>query len=275
MRRALSTRLFLEKRLTPAILDRIARAGIEAVELHCDRRHFDYRDRAQVEELRRWIPDSPLDALSLRAPVHRDPSRSLDSVIRITARDKAERIRATDEIKRALEIGDLIPCRFFVLSLGGPDENFDMHKIDSAFNALDELRVFARPLGIEILLENGASEMAAAEKLSLFLRMTHLPLGYCYDAAAAQEAGDLEGEFETMRSRIRLLHLADLGDKKRLPPLVGEDEPAIDWEAAAELFRGLDRPPEIVLDAQDPETAGDPLDPARESLDRLENLLDG
>lgn len=117
--------------------------------------------------------------------------------------------------------------------------------------------------------------MAAAEKLELFLRMTHLPLGYCFDTAAAHETDDLEGEFEKMRTRIRLLHLADPIDGKRLPPLIRDEKDGIDWEAAAERFRGLNQPAPAVLDAADPETGSDPLDAARESLDRLENLLDG
>ena len=274
MRRALSTRLFRGERLTPAILDRIARAEIEAVELHCDRRHLDYRDRAQIDELRRWLPSCPLETVSLRAPVHRDPSRALDSVIRITERDKAERIRATDEIKRAVEIADLIPVRYFALPLGGPEEEFDMHKIDSAFNALDELRVFARPLGVEILLENGASEMASAEKLELFLRMTRLPLGYCFDAAAGEETEDLASEFEKMQSRIRLLHLAEPVEDARRPPSP-DMEGGIDWDAAAEGFGELDAATVPVLDADDAGIAADPLDPARESLDFLEKLIDG
>ncbi len=283
MRRSLSTRLLVSQRLTPALLDHIAKAGFDEVELHLDRRHLDYHDRAQIDALRRHLPDSDLDTLSLRAPVYSNPARTHDSVIAITSRDKAVRIRAVDEIKRALEIGDAISFRYFVLPFGAPDDDFDPHKIDAAFTSLDELHVFARPLGADILLENGVSQMASADRLRLFLSMTQLPLDLCFDSAAAHRTGDFSSEFDKMKDGIRLLHLADPDeDQRRLPMLLDDNtiDDAIDWPAAAELFATLAKPPEAVLDADDPDTddpdsAADPLDAARESFRRLENLLDG
>ena len=50
MQRVLSTYLFVNRKLTAAILGDIARAGIPAIELFCSRTHFDYRapDRKSV-----------------------------------------------------------------------------------------------------------------------------------------------------------------------------------------------------------------------------------
>jgi hypothetical protein len=51
MNHALSTHLFVNHRLTVALLSRIEQAGIPAVEIFCARQHLDYRDKAQVAEL--------------------------------------------------------------------------------------------------------------------------------------------------------------------------------------------------------------------------------
>ena len=68
MKHALSTHLFVNHRLTVALLDRIMRAGIPAVEIFCARQHLDYRDRAQIAELAHWFRDSELKLHSLHAP---------------------------------------------------------------------------------------------------------------------------------------------------------------------------------------------------------------
>jgi len=55
MNHALSTHLFVNHRLTVALLSRIEQAGIPAVEIFCARQHLDYRDKAQVAELGYWF----------------------------------------------------------------------------------------------------------------------------------------------------------------------------------------------------------------------------
>ncbi len=60
MRRVLSTYLFVEHRLTVALLDRILRSGVDEIEIFCARQHIDYHNRAQIEELRHWFRDAEL-----------------------------------------------------------------------------------------------------------------------------------------------------------------------------------------------------------------------
>ena len=72
MKHVLSTHLFVNHRLTVAMLDKIMRAGIPAVELFCARQHLDYRDRAQIAELEHWFRDAELKLHSLHAPIYTD-----------------------------------------------------------------------------------------------------------------------------------------------------------------------------------------------------------
>ena len=277
MRTALSTRLFASQRLTTALLDKASRAGLRAVALHCDRRHLDYRQRAQIDELRHWFSDSELEVVSLFAP-HRDdqagPRGGPDGIIRITERDKPARIKATDELKRALEIADLIPFRRFVLHIGAEDEEFDESKLESAFNALDELHVMARQLNVEILLENFPNDLSTAERLEYFLRITHLPFGYCFDAGAAHRGPGVEEEFEKMQERIRIVSLHD-NDGEKDQRLFPEDRGGtVDWARTMRLIRDLDSTPLLVLDPGENAGEAAPFDKALRTFDRLESLTD-
>ena len=275
MRTALSTRLFANQRLTTALLDKALRAGIGAVQLCCDRRHLDYRQRGQIDELRHWFADSELEAVGMIAP-HRDdqsgPRGGPDGVIRITQRDKPARIKATDELKRALEIADHVPFRYFVVHIGGEDEEFHEAKIDAAFNALDELHVMARQLGVEILLENFANELSTAERLERFLRVTHLPFEYSFDVGEAHRGEGVGAEFEKMKDRIRAATLSDNDGETDLRLFPEDEGGTVDWSEAMELVRGLHSSPLLVLDAGETVQDADPLEKARRVLDRLENL---
>src|SRR3954453_11794620 len=109
---ALSTHLFVNHRLTTALLTKIQAAGIRAVEIFCARQHLDYRNKAQVSELGHWFRDSDLKLHSLHSPMFSDDiwGRSGPHAhITITELVKGERMRMVDEIKRALEIAETAP----------------------------------------------------------------------------------------------------------------------------------------------------------------------
>ena len=112
MNHVLSTHLFVNHRLTTAMLAKIQQAGIPAVEIFCARQHLDYRDKPQITELGHWFRDSDLQLHSLHSPMYNDEfwGRSgPHSVITITEPVKARRLEMVDEIKRALEIAETIP----------------------------------------------------------------------------------------------------------------------------------------------------------------------
>lgn len=273
MRRVFSTRLFVFQRLTTALLDRFSRAGVKEIELHCARRHLDYRRRSQVDELKHWFRDSEMRVVALNAPLYSEESENQHSLIDISHLEKAERIKATDEVKRSLEIADAIPFDFALVQIGAVDDEYSQARSDAAFNGLDELNVFARQLEVGLLLKNQPNAMSTADRLDLLLKVTHLPLEYCFDAGAAHLGQDVLAEFEKMKDRVRMAHLHDNDGKNHLrrAPLV-EDGGSIDWRALIPALRELpdETPFALDLDA-DPEREN-PLDVARRSFDRLEEL---
>src|SRR6516164_6322641 len=106
MLHALSTYLYVNHRLTTALLDRIWDSGIEAVEIFTARQHLDYHNKAQIAELGHWFRDSEMKLHSLHSPMYNDEiwGRSgPHAVVSITEILKARRLEVVDEIKRALE----------------------------------------------------------------------------------------------------------------------------------------------------------------------------
>src|SRR5262249_16645540 len=184
----LSTHLFANHRLTTVWLERIWHAGIPLVEIFCARQHLDYRNRAQISELGHWFRDSELKLHSLHSPMFSDDvwgRTGPDAVISITEPVKIKRKAMVDEIKRALEIAETVPFRFLIQHIGVADEEYDERKFDAAFTALEELSLFARQRGVEILLENTPNALSSAERLLLFLETTHLDLNFCIDVGHA------------------------------------------------------------------------------------------
>src|ERR1700693_5843985 len=188
MNRVLSTHLFVGHRLSVAWLNRVMQAGIPAVEIFCARQHLDWRDRAQITELGHWFEDAELKLHSLHSPMYTDEiwGRSgPHSIVTITEPVKSERLQWVDEIKRAIETAETVPFRYLIQHIGVSGEEFDMFKADAAFCALEELSLFARPRGEEILLENIPNDLSSAERLLLFEELTHIGLNYVLDTGHA------------------------------------------------------------------------------------------
>jgi len=268
----LSTHLFANHRLTTVWLDRIWHAGIPLVEIFCARQHLDYRNRAQVTELGHWFRDSELKLHSLHSPMYTDDvwGRSgPDAVISITEPVKFKRNTMVGEIKRALEIAETIPFRYLIQHIGVGGEEYDERKLDAAFTALEELSLFARQRGVEVLLENTPNALSSAERLVMFLETTHLDLNFCLDVGHANMNEGVDAAFQTMKSRLRSTHIHDNNgvDDSHLFPLNSEGG-TIDWDRTMDCLRTTDVP--LLLELREVPGMEHPLDGVRESFDRLE-----
>ncbi|HKW98001.1 MAG TPA: TIM barrel protein [Bryobacteraceae bacterium] len=275
MNRVLSTHLFVNHRLSIAWLNRVLQAGIPAVEIFCARQHLDYRNRAQVTELGHWFRDSDLKLHSLHSPMYTDEiwGRSgPHAVITITEPVKAQRLQWVDEIKRAIEIAETIPFRYLIQHVGVTGEEYSERKLDSAFSALEELSIFARQRGVEILLENIPNGLSSAERLEHFRATTHLDLGYVFDVGHANLGEGVETAFGIMKQRIRSTHVHDNDGKedKHLFPLAGANG-TVNWKQTMGLLRSRDHLP-LLLELREVEGMEQALDRVNEVFDRLESL---
>lgn len=277
MQRALSTHLLVNHHLTTVWLDRIWDAGIPLVEVFCARQHLDYRDKAQVTELGYWFRDSELKLHSLHSPMYSDDAwgrTGPDSVMDITEPVKIKSVQIVDEIKRALEIAETIPFRYLIQHLGVADEEFEERKIEAGFAALEEISLFAKQRGVEVLLENTPNALSSAQRLRYFLETTHLGLNVCLDVGHAHMNEGVETAYRLLAPRIRSTHIHDNDGKldQHLFPLV-DPGGTIDWEGVMKNLRSApaDQYP-MVLELRCAPDVEKPVESALRVFERLESL---
>jgi len=249
MLRVLSTHLFLTQRLHPGLLDIVSRSGAQAVEIFAARQHFDYTRREDVMELAEWFRSNPLQPFSMHAPLFpdREMGRAGAPAVNLLHPEKARRIDAMDEIKRALETAERIPLRHLVVHLGERSDTWSQRSLEYALTALEHLGAFASPLGVRLLVENLVSEPTSPEHLMSILEMGHLnQVNVCLDLGHAHMTVGLADAFATLGKRIVTLHVHDnhgLKDEHLWP-----GEGTIDWAATAKAIQALPTPPAAVLE---------------------------
>ncbi|MEP6714408.1 MAG: sugar phosphate isomerase/epimerase family protein [Terriglobia bacterium] len=271
----ISTHVVANHRLTTAWLNKVEQSGIAAVEIFCARQHFDYRDKAQIAEVGHWFRDSAMTLHSVHSPMYTDHlwgRTGPDTHINITDRQKNDRMRWVDEIKRALEISEVVPFRYLIQHLGAGGQEFSEHSIDAAFSSLEELTVFARQRGVEILLENTPNALATAERLELFNRMTHLNLNYVFDTGHAHLGAGIEPEFDIMKDRIRSLHVHDNDgkDDQHLFPMSAGG--TIDWKKTMAVLNSRKGQYPLLLELREVPEFEFPLMEIAKCFDGLEAL---
>lgn len=276
MEHVLSTHVLVKHRLNTVWLDRIRAAGIPKVELFCARQHFDYQDKSQVNELGYWFRDAELRCHSLHSPMYNDDCwgrTGPSSVVTITETSKPKRLTAVNEIKRALEVAEKVPFQYLIQHLGVSGEEYDEFKLEAAFSALEEIVLFAKHRGVEVLLENIPNRISSAERLILFNELTHLNLNFCFDTGHAHIMGGVEASFSLMQSRIRSTHVHDNNGKDdvHLFPMLAEGG-SVGWKRTMELFRSCGTQFPLLLELKDAPAFPHPIEAAREIFDRLENL---
>ncbi len=276
MDHVLSTHICVQHRLTTVWLDRIWAAGIPQVEIFCARQHLDYRNKAQVNELGHWFRDAQLQLHSLHMPMYSDDQwgkSSPNATLTLTELNKPKRIEMVDEIKRALEVAEVIPCKFAIQHLGVGGETFDLAKWDAAFTALEELNLFARHRGVEILLENIPNSFSSGERLMDFIEMTHLKNGFCFDTGHANIMTGIENEWAIMKDKVRSTHVHDndgKNDNHRYPFLASDG--TVNWRKVMNMLRERESQYPLLLELREVPDFPKAIEAAGEVFRRLEDL---
>ncbi len=151
MLKAVSTYIFVKERLHPGLLDKLVSGGAQAIEIFGARQHLDYANRKQhIREIADWFRTSGIPlAFGACAALRRLRVGTRGSPpINIASTDRAARIEAMDEIKRAIEVAEHIPFRFLIQHIGVPNESFNDRKFEAAMTSVEHLRAFAKPLGV-------------------------------------------------------------------------------------------------------------------------------
>jgi sugar phosphate isomerase/epimerase len=252
MLKAMSTYVYVKERLHPGLLDGFVRGGAQAVEIFAARQHIDYAQRKQhVKEIADWFRTSGVPLNSVHSPLFADYEwgRTGGAPVNVASTDRAHRVDAMDEIKRALEIAEQIPFRFLIQHMGVSDEDFDERKFEAAMTSIEHLRAFAKPLGVRILLENIPNELSTPERLVEFIRTSHMQdVGVCFDLGHAHMMSDVPQAFETLKNHIHSTHVHDNVKTKDAHFWPGEG--SINWKEALELLRSAPHTPPLLMEIE-------------------------
>jgi len=271
MQNAISTFIYVKERLHPGLLDGLVRGGAQAIEIFAARQHIDYANRKQhVREIADWFRSSGIPLNSVHAPLYADYEwgRTGSPPVNIASTDRAGRIDAMDEIKRALELAEQIPFRFLIQHIGITSESFDDRKFEAAMTSVEHLRAFAKPLGVRILLENIPNELSTPERLVEFIQTSHFEdVGVCFDFGHAHIMTDVPQAFETLKGYIHSTHVHDNAKDRdaHLWPGAG----SIDWKQAMELLRSAPQTPPLLLEIEENEKIN-PIEKMSETFEKLD-----
>jgi sugar phosphate isomerase/epimerase len=276
MLRAISTHLFLKQRLHGGHLDTLSASGAQAIEIFAARQHYDYTSRTHIGEIADWFRANPARPWALHAPLHFDGDNGRDGApaVNVIHVEKSRRIDAMDEIKRALESAEQIPFTHLILHLGERADTWNQRTLEHAITAVEHLRAFARPLGVQVLLENLENDVAQPDHLLETVESGHLKdVGFCLDVGHAHLRQDIPAAIATMGSRIVSCHLHDnAGDRdSHLWP----GEGTIPWPETMQALGQLPSPPAAVLEISSkiPESGPALTEKLRSSLQLLENAV--
>jgi sugar phosphate isomerase/epimerase len=273
MLRAMSTHVRVRERLQTAHLEAMASAGAQAIELFCAKEHFDYTDRGRVREIASWFRGNPVKLHSVHAPMYTEPDygRHMAPPVNLVDNEKLKRVESMDEVKRAIELAEQCPFRFLIQHLGISSEKWEPRKMEFAITALEHLRVFAKPLGVMVLVENICNEITTPERLVEILSTAHFDdIGFCFDVGHAHMNDGVERTFERMKPNIRSTHLHDNHGLRDEHLWIGEGD--IDWEQAMALLRTAPHTPALLLEITG-ESQKEIVAGAQESFDRLEKAM--
>jgi sugar phosphate isomerase/epimerase len=237
MQRVLSTYLFVNRKLTAALVGEVARAEVSALELFCSRAHFDYRSADDARELASWLAGNNLTLHSIHSPTMRDsyPKHESGTPLSISDPERIRRQEAVDEIKRALDLVECVPFRYCVQHVAQPRDIPDQRRWDAAFSSLELLSLFAKQRGVTLALENTPGEMATPTNLKNFLEQTRLTnVKLCFDTGHAHLEGGVVAGVEAIRDFVVTTHVHDNRGERddHLPPYEG----TIDWNNALPLL---------------------------------------
>ncbi|MGC2696800.1 MAG: sugar phosphate isomerase/epimerase family protein [Candidatus Angelobacter sp.] len=270
MLRAMSSYVYIKRRLHPGLLDNLVRGGAQAIELFAARGHFNYDEKEHVRELGNWFKSEKIEFHSMHAPIYMgNDFRSGGQALNIIDSDKRMRIDAMDEIKRAIEVAEYAPFRFLIQHIGKSDEYDDPRKFENALSGIEHLRAFARPLGVSLLLENIPNDLSTPEKLKELIRLLRYEdLGVCFDVGHAHLMSSVHQAFGILEDRIRSTHIHD--NKRDKDSHLWPGDGTIDWEQTMQAVRGAPKGPAMVLEIEGEEGLDVPRKMA-EVYGKLEN----
>jgi len=157
--------------------------------------------------------------------------------------------------------------------LGVGEEEFDQRKLDAALSSLEELNLFAKQRGAEILLENIPNQLSSGERLLHFLEFTHLNMHFCFDTGHANLMEGVDPAYSLMKDRMRSTHVHDNDGKadKHLFPFFATGG-TIDWKKTMQSLASRPQQYPLLLELKESPDFPNPFDTVKQIFEKLESL---
>jgi sugar phosphate isomerase/epimerase len=241
MKLGISTGIFYQQDLLEN-LPAIARAGFRSVELCTGALkdgkvlHYDWRDGAYTDRLRRTLQELGLTVSTMHAPY----SPSLDP----SHPEEARRNETLDELCGVARVLKSLGGQALVLHVGVNEFNLGDHeekrrRLENVRKFLPPLLEVTRPLGLRLALENLLPHILGGELEVLTDLLKPFPpeqAGLCYDTSHAHLWGGeaVYAMLERALPRLVATHLSDSGGKFDDHFVPGEGN--IDWRRIRDLL---------------------------------------
>jgi sugar phosphate isomerase/epimerase len=115
--------------------------------------------------------------------------------------------------------------------------------------SLEHLRAFAKPLGVQIVVENIPNDLSTPESLVELLRTARFTdVGVCFDVGHAHMSPGIPQAFETLKPFIRTTHVHDNDQQRDAHLWPGSG--TIDWKETLALLRSAPHVPPLLLEIE-------------------------
>jgi len=230
-------------------------AGFSGVEILCKPGHFEYDNRAHVEEVEAVLDEWPEAIVTFHSPFYDvDPASP----------DPDARERAVQELMQALRVASLLRAEVMTVHARSRAEayHWDADNLMTVQASLEELMRPADELGIRLAVENGYPPCLIARLLTLFPA-----LGACLDTGHAHLAGQAVELMRQLAARAFVVHLHDNAARDLKDEHLVPGQGTIPWKELTEALRAGCFGGRLVMEVLMVETLGKTLEMVKHAIE--------
>jgi sugar phosphate isomerase/epimerase len=202
-------------------IEMIGKSSFKFVEIRCEKGHFNYEDKAEIEKLKIMLKEKSLKGISLHPPLWVD----------IANTEEWTRVKSLREVEKVILVANRLNVPRIILHPGnGPGDP------GKAAESLGELIAFADEWDTKVILENTFPYAFGSRIDELQIMSDKFDLPVCIDTSHASAKENILNQFlDLFKGRIEHFHLSDSmmkGNDDHLIPYEGK----IIWEPIVEFM---------------------------------------
>lgn len=242
MQFALTTQAFRDQRLSATLLQDVAAAGFDHIELYAARDHFEYEAPQSGATLAEWLEQSRVRLAAVHAPSIERRQGQWVRLPSLADGDASNRLVALTGIDRMMALRADVPFDTLVVHVGVAGAGRAARSGDSrdaARRSLEYVAESAARSRLRVALEVQANTVATTEALvGLVLDELDAPhVGLCFDFGHAHLGGDVVDALEVASGLVMSTHVHD--NRGRVDDHLWPFEGTIDWGAALMTLQKL------------------------------------